>query len=530
MLKASKYLIVISTLVLMTASLATAQTTAQQSQAAITARLQELQKQLAELQVAAAATQAAGQRGAQAPAPAQQGGRGQAPAPATPAQNQNMPGMNMPAGPTGGDANNPEGNPVDSTDPQALLNRIKLLEQRIKELETIAVLSDPETRVRKKEVYVDKNGVEYDQPTPGAKKVVTYERERVYRRNNINEKIEEALADAEEHHVQVGVNAGIVTQFAHRTKGPAFVQDDGTVTQDNHAYALASADLFFTAGIAQNTMFFADIVGLSGPPPDLELGTLSLVNGYSARLVNQNELNLREAWLRTELFGNRLALTAGRLDLTNYFDHNVAANDETSQFISDALVNNPALGLAENGAGLSIVFDPKNGFNFKAGLQQSSHTATSLSDSLYTLAEVGYLARLPGMGEGNYRFWYRTDNNNTSGYNIGFGTSIDQKLGPQVTLFARYGEAQANPKRDKFYSGGLGFGQGLAFYPGDKWGVGFSQIDPVVGGKEQLIEGYYNFSLAEKFNLSFHVQHFIEADSGAKRGYLVPGIRLQASF
>ena len=228
MLKASKYLIVISTLVLMTASLATAQTTAQQSQAAITARLQELQKQLAELQVAAAATQAAGQRGAQAPAPAQQGGRGQAPAPATPAQNQNMPGMNMPAGPTGGDANNPEGNPVDSTDPQALLNRIKLLEQRIKELETIAVLSDPETRVRKKEVYVDKNGVEYDQPTPGAKKVVTYERERVYRRNNINEKIEEALTDAEEHHVQVGVNAGIVSQLAHRTA--PFTLVGGTVT------------------------------------------------------------------------------------------------------------------------------------------------------------------------------------------------------------------------------------------------------------------------------------------------------------
>ena len=102
----------------------------------------------------------------------------------------------------------------------------------------------------------------------------------MFRRNNINEKIEEALAGAEEHHVQVGVNAGIVSQFAHRTKGDAFVQDDGTVTRDNHAYMLASADLFFTAGIAQNTIFFADIVGLSGPPPDLELGTLSLVNGY----------------------------------------------------------------------------------------------------------------------------------------------------------------------------------------------------------------------------------------------------------
>jgi hypothetical protein len=439
---------------------------------------------------------------------------------------QNMPGMNMPGmstAPTGGDPNNPEGLPADSTDPQKLLDRIKLLEDRIKYLESNVVLTDPETRVRKKTVYVDKNGVEYDSPQAGAKKQVTYERERVFRRNNINEKIEEALADAEEHHVQVGVNAGIVAQFAHRTTGAA-------VVADNKAYELASADLFFTAGIAQNTVFFADVVGLSGPPPDLELGTLSLVNGYSARLVNQNELNLREAWLRTEFFSNKLGLTAGRLDLTNYFDHNAAANDETSQFISDALVNNGALGLAENGAGLAVVYDPKGRFTFKAGLQQSSHTATNLSDSIYTLTEVGYLTRMPKLGEGNYRFWYRTDNTKGTGYNIGFGTSIDQKFGSQVTLFGRYGESQANPKRDKFYSGGFQFAQGLAFFPGDRWGVGYSKIDPVVGGNEQLVEGYYNFAIAEKFNLSFHVQHFLESDAGAKHGYLVPGIRLQASF
>jgi hypothetical protein len=194
------------------------------------------------------------------------------------------------------------------------------------------------------------------------------------------------------------VDAGIVFQSAHRTTGEPIVED-------HHFYELASADLFFTAGIAQNTVFFADIVGLSGPAPDLELGTITLVNGYSARLVHQNELNLREAWLRTELFSNKLGISAGRLDLTNYFDHNEAANDETSQFISDALVNNGALGLAINGAGVVGVFDPKNGFNFKGGFQQSNTDATNLNESIFSLAEIGYLARLPHMGEGNYRIW-----------------------------------------------------------------------------------------------------------------------------
>jgi hypothetical protein len=535
--------LVVTAVGLSSPSLLSAQSQSSTAQADLLARIRDLEKQLTELTAAAAkqspqvaaspapgqrgqqapAGQQGGQRGGQAPA-AQQGGQRGAQAPAAPATQQGMPaGMVMPAGPTAGDPNNPEGLPADSTNPQALLDRIKLLEDRIKYLESNVVLTDPETRVRKKTVYVDKDGVEHDSPQEGAKKTVTYERERVFRRNNINEKIEEALADAEEHHVQVGVNAGIVTQFAHRTTGdPA--------TPNNKAYELASADLFFTAGIAQNTVFFADVVGLSGPPPDLELGTRSLVNGYSARLVNQNELNLREAWLRTELFSNKLAVSAGRLDLTNYFDHNIAANDETSQFISDALVNNGALGLAENGAGLAVVYDPKGRFNFKAGLQQSSHTATNLSDSIYSLAEVGYLNRLPGMGEGNYRFWYRTDNTKGTGYNIGFGTSLDQKLGPRITWFGRYGESQAVVKRDKFYSSGFQFAQGLAFFPGDRWGVGWSQIDPFASGKERLVEAYYNFSLAEKFNLSFHVQHFLEVDGGVKQGYLVPGIRLQASF
>jgi hypothetical protein len=46
-----------------------------------------------------------------------------------------------------------------------------------------------------------------------------------------------------------------------------------------------------------------------------------------------------------------------------------------------------------------------------------------------------------------------------------------------------------------------------------------------------LVEGYYNFSIAEKFNLSFHTQYFRELLGGGEtRGYLVPGLRLQASF
>ncbi len=431
--------------------------------------------------------------------------------------------MPMPAG-EAPPAQDPGACEAQNANPQALLECIKQLEQRITDLESTTVLSEPETRVRRIDVYVDANGNLSETPVAGSRRTATYQRERVYRRQTINEKIEEALEDAGRRSIAVGVDASIVAQFAQQTRGDK-------IDADGHAYQLANADLFFTAGIAQNTLFFADIVGLSGPPPDLEIPSLTLLNGYSARLVRQNELNLREAWLRTEIFGQRLQVTAGRLDLTNYFDHNNAANDETTQFLSDALVNNPMLGLATNGAGVSLVVDPKNGLNFKIGFQQSKTEATSLSDSIYSLAEVGYLMTPFSLGEGNYRAWYRTDNN-SGRYRTGYGLSFDQKLAAQVTLFGRYGAAQADVKRDHFYSGGLSFSNGLGFYPGDTWGLGYAHLDLITGEKERLTEGYYNFALTERLRLSFNVQHVLETQPGAasKLGFLVSGIRLQASF
>jgi hypothetical protein len=409
-------------------------------------------------------------------------------------------------------------------DRDELLQRIATLEQRISDLESSAVLSEPETRVRRVEVYIDENGNQLDEPAPGATPTVTYQRERVYRRQTISEKIEEALEDAENRSVSVGVDAAIGTQVAGRTRG--------LLDANKRAYALASADLFFTAGLAQYTVFFADIVGLSGSPPDAEIPSLTLLNGYTARLIRQNELNLREAWMRTELFGQRLALTAGRLDLTNYFDQNAIANDESTQFISDALVNNQMLGLASNGTGFATEFDPKNGFRFKFGLQQSNTDATNLSDSLYTLTEAGYTFTPFALPEGTYRFWFRTDNTAENAIRKGAGVSLDQKLTAVVGLFGRYGTQETDfDDRDHFYSAGVGFQNGLIFNPQDTWGVGYAQMDLVSGEKEKLVEGYYNLHLTERLRLSFHLTHVLdEPDADTRFGYLLPGVRFQAAF
>ncbi len=407
---------------------------------------------------------------------------------------------------------------------KAMQDRIDALEKRLSDLESSAVLSEPETRVRKKDVWVDANGIEHDEPVPGAKKTVTYQRETAYRRQAISEKIEEALAGADESKVHIGVDGNIVLQALSQTQGAA-------MEADGHAYELASADLFFTAKLAQNTVFFADVVGFSGSTPDEELtGSPLALNGYGARLDDPDEVNLREAWIQTELFDQRLTLVGGRLDLTNYFDTNAAANDETTQFISDPLVVNPMLGLSSNGAGLTAIYDPKGGFVFTVGAQQSSEDATSLSESIYTLAQVGYRARPFGLQEGNYRVWYRRDDS-TGTQQDGYGVSVDQKLTPSFTVFARYGRADAGDESDRFYSAGFQFQNGWVFNPADHWGVGVAKIELANGGKETLSEVYYNLHLADRLRLTAHLQYAEETAAGAEKiAYLVPGLRFQASF
>lgn len=442
----------------------------------------------------------------------------------------------MPQMPMGTPATSQQGPPATAQegDRRTAQERLEDLERRVGELESSTVLSEPETRVKRIEVWVDQNGNEYDHQVPGSRRKFTYQRERVYRRQTINEKIEGALSEQEKKSVQVGVSAAIMPQAAVQTQGPA-------TKADGRVYDLANADLFFTARVAQYTLFFADVVGLAGPTPDLEIPALTLLNSYRARLVSQNQLNVREAWVRSEFFSQRLALSAGRLDLTNYFDRNAAANDETRQFLSDALVNNPVLGLSTNGAGVALVFDTKRSANFKIGFQQSNTDATSLSDSIFSLAEIGYIARPFSLPEGNYRIWGRMDNS-TGRNRTAFGVSLDQKLTDAITLFARYGSGQVVPSLGEgaqrssvghhFYSGGLQFQRHFVFYPGDTWGIGYAQTNLRSGAaRDNLAEVYYNFQLTERLRLSPHLTYLRASRAGEGTvGYLVPGLRLQASF
>ncbi|MFQ5934058.1 MAG: carbohydrate porin, partial [Dehalococcoidia bacterium] len=72
---------------------------------------------------------------------------------------------------------------------------------------------------------------------------------------------------------------------------------------------------------------------------------------------SEASLEVTEAWYEHRLWGERAILTAGKVDLTNYFDANDVANDETTQFLSSGLVNSIAVEFPEDnsfGARLTV--------------------------------------------------------------------------------------------------------------------------------------------------------------------------------
>ncbi|HEO65064.1 MAG TPA: carbohydrate porin, partial [Spirochaetes bacterium] len=219
--------------------------------------------------------------------------------------------------------------------------RIEQLEKRLSDLEGRAILSDPEFIIKKKVIWVCKNGHQHDSKLDGKcpfdnlplKKSFTYQREKVFRRQTIGEQIAAAQSEQDSKGIKIGISGTTMFQTPFRLKGR-----NSDINGD--FFGMGSMDIFFISRPALYTMFFADVEVIGGLSPDNQIANISFLNSDGVRLALDKTLNLREGWMRTELFGQNLIVVVGMLDLTNYFDLNTAANDETSQFITDALVNN----------------------------------------------------------------------------------------------------------------------------------------------------------------------------------------------
>ena len=451
--------------------------------------------------------------------------------------------------------------------------RIDHLEDMVYELKDRANLMDITEEIRRVQEYVCPDGHLYSEMTADKRchvdslKLKSRNRYKLFkfaRRESISERIGATIEEAFDKRVVVGAS------------GTGIIQQILSSDQKEKGFAEGSFDLLFISSPLLYTTFFIDIEAIGGNGPDDIIGSFSGLNDDSGSLQDDDgvdRLSVREVWLQSFLLDERLRLVGGKIDLTNYFDSNTVANDETTQFITSAFVNNPTMEVPENGPGIVAFFDTRKGLTFGLGLQSDDDSGFGITDDIYAIAEVGYRSHWFFNQEGNYRLWGRINGGRDD--NKGFGLSIDQNLSTRLTAFARFGANEVNGGlsdvdytgvvgflRSRFPSGG--FADNLAtrlqdltdrdLGPNDAdfasaWSVGlrlrspffsrvndeiavaFGSVDAVGGDDESAAEIYYKYQINDHFAVTPNFQAIFDpAGVGGDDMVAVAGIRTQIEF
>lgn len=235
----------------------------------------------------------------------------------------------------------------------------------------------------------------------------------------------------------VGAGATIVVQGTNNTNATEKKKED-------RMDASYSADITITQEFRDiSGKAFAHLETGQGLGLEDELTLYSNVN----RDAN-NDISVRISELLYEqlLFDDRAVIVFGKLDPTAYFDNNLIANDETTQFLGRIFRNSPTVEFPDNTAGIRIALKPWKQIEFSYGLFDADSDWERVFDSPFNIGQIAFEPNFFEK-EGNYRFlgwynnsyhtkWLDTAKQKEDAY--GFGLSFDQKVSDIVTLFTRY--------------------------------------------------------------------------------------------
>jgi porin len=233
-------------------------------------------------------------------------------------------------------------------------------------------------------------------------------------------------------------------------------------------------------------------------------------------------------------------LSLGKIDQTNTFDTNRIANDETAQFLSSALVNNPSIAFPDNGLGLNAVLRPTEQAYLAFGVSDGNADVRETSfrtlgkGDLFHIGEGGVTVMLDGVGEGHYRLlaWHaRVDSDSLD--DQGVAISFDQAVGDEgLVIFLRGGVSDGDLATfDRFISMGVGaenpFGR-----EGDLAAVGVAYGRPGDRNlrEETIIEAFYRAQVTSWLAVTPDAQLIVRPAEGDRSTVGVLGLRVQATF
>jgi high affinity Mn2+ porin len=255
-----------------------------------------------------------------------------------------------------------------------------------------------------------------------------------------------------------------------------------------------------------------------------EIGTFHGVNADA--VADRANLKITEAWYEYSFAEVPLILTIGKIDLTNYFDNNAVANDETLQFLANGFVNNIAVEFpVDNGPGFRLACFPSEQLEIGLGVGESDADFEDVDRDPFGILEFSYRHRF-GELQGNYRFysWINaaehqewTDPLKDHSKNWGLGISFDQAISRKLTGFLRAGIQNDSvsqvhttlslgaefrglfPEKEEDV---LGLAFGIA-RPSDKYA---DSVAPSKLDYEQMVEAYYSFHVNDHLILSPDLQ------------------------
>jgi porin len=331
-----------------------------------------------------------------------------------------------------------------------------------------------------------------------------------------------------------------------------------------------SADLEKLLGLETGTVF----LHLEGGWPNTEgIDSVSVGSafGVNADAIGNDAILVKQFFYEGPVFSDNLTLTIGKIDFTGVFDQSSYADDEVTQFLNAAFVDNPTIPFPAYSLGVVLNYDLTDSLYIRAGVADAQadnretgfRTAFYDEDYFFYALETGVASQLSsanGPMPGAYRAGMWVDGQDKSRFSngknyrddAGFYVSCDQMLykensAPEDTqglgVFARFGYANSDLNElGNFWSLGfqyqgpidgrdcdvlgLGFARGIfSDYAGANDGAGYTD------DCENALELYYNTQIAPWLNISPSVQYI--SNPGGNRAVsdaVVLGLRVQMIF
>lgn len=275
------------------------------------------------------------------------------------------------------------------------------------------------------------------------------------------------------------------------------------------------------------------------PPSALgsEIGTLlGTTDGFSDR-----GWSVKDLYYAQRLFNDRFRFGLGRVDSENLVGAHELQSANTS-FMNKAFSVNPTMAFPGSGMGGAASVRPIEWMYVAAGGANAyGNTTTSEIDSffdefrLFKWVEAGVTPKIEGLGKGKYRVavWHmdsRSDEDQPS--DEGFTIIFDQEVGEQLSLFLRYGYAEADLTGvQQSVQGGAGV-EGLIGSSSDLTGVALAWSEPETDGlpDEKTLEVFHRLQLTGRTQLTFGAQLIVDPSNSDEDALGVFSARFRLTF